>query len=56
MYKKLNQHSNVAKVFAEKININMIGLLLQRLNVIIIKFMVTQFSPTLRINDKSLLK
>ena len=34
----------------------MIGLLLQRVNVIIIKFMVKQFSPTLRINDKSLLK
>ena len=34
----------------------MIGLLLQRINVIIIKFMVTQCPPTLRINDKSLLK
>ena len=34
----------------------MIGLLLQRINVIIIKFMVTQFPPTLRINNKNLLK
>ena len=34
----------------------MIGLLLQRINEIIIKVMMTQLPPTLRINDKSLLK
>ena len=34
----------------------MIGLLLQRITVIVIEFMVTQFPPTLRINEKSLLK
>ena len=47
---------NVEKKFVEKINVNMIGLLLQRINVIKTKFMVTQFPSTLRINDRSLLK
>ena len=38
----------------EKINVNRIGLLLQRINVIIIKYMMTLFPPTLlRINDKA---